>query len=57
MNSDFVSGHRDRLDIRVEIEVELISVMGLKLALFSCSGSELTWIFILFEIDLIPVRG
>ena len=30
-SSDFVSGHRNRLDIKVRIENDLISVMGSKL--------------------------
>ena len=38
----FVSGHRNRLDIRVVIEIDLISVMGSKLT-WLMYGSKLTW--------------
>ena len=31
INSVFVSGHRNRIDIRVGIEIDLISRMGSKL--------------------------
>ena len=36
INSVFVSGHRNRLDIRVGIEVDLISLMRPKLTWFWC---------------------
>ena len=36
INSALVSGHQNRLDIRVGIENDLISVMGSKLAWFLC---------------------
>ena len=39
----FVSGHRNRLDIRVGIKIDMISVMGSKLTWFICAGSKLTW--------------
>ena len=43
INSVFVSRHRNRLDIRVGIEIDLISVMGSKSSCFLCGGSSLTW--------------
>ena len=43
ISSVFVSGHRNRLDISVGIEIDLISVMGLRLPWFLCAGSKLTW--------------
>ena len=39
----FVSGHRNRLDIRVGIKIDLISVMRSKFTSFLCEGSKLTW--------------
>ena len=39
----FVSGHRNRLDIRVGIEIGLFSVMQSTLTWFLCAGSKLTW--------------
>ena len=39
---DFVSGHRNRPDIRVETEVDLIPVKGSKLSRFLCVGSKST---------------
>ena len=38
-----VSGHRNRLDFRVVIKIDLISVMGSKLTSFFCAGSKLIW--------------
>ena len=43
INWGFVAGHRNRLDIRVEIKINLISVMGSKLTWFLCAESRLTW--------------
>ena len=43
INWVFVSGHRNRLDIRVGIKIDFISVMVLKLNRFLCAGSKLTW--------------
>ena len=34
-------GHRNRLDVRVGTEIDLVSVMGSKLTWFSCTGSKL----------------
>ena len=45
INSIFVSGHRNRLDIKVGIEIDWISVMGSRLTWFLCAGSKLTWFF------------
>ena len=41
MNLVFASGHRNRLDTRVGIEIDLISVMGCKLTFFFVCGIEL----------------
>ena len=38
-----VSGHRNRHDIRVGIQIDIISVMGSNLTCFSWSGSKLIW--------------
>ena len=35
-----VSGHRNRLDTRLGIKIDLISVMGSKFALLLCAGSK-----------------
>ena len=40
----FVSWHRNRFDIKVGIETDLISVMGSKLTWFLCTASKLTWL-------------
>ena len=40
-NSILVLEYRNRLDIRVGIEIDLISVMGSKLSWFLCAGSKL----------------
>ena len=42
-------GDRDGHDIRVDIEIDLISVMGSNSSWFLCPGSN--------EIDLVLVRG
>ena len=42
INSVFVSGHRNRLHIRVGIGIDLISVMGSKLPWLFCAGSKVT---------------
>ena len=42
INCVLVSGHRNRLDIRVGIKIDLISVMRSKLTWFLCAGSNLT---------------
>ena len=39
----FVSGHRNRLDSRIGIEIDLISVMGSKINWFQRTGTKLTW--------------
>ena len=38
----FVSGHLNGFDFRVEIEIDLISVLRSKLIWFICGGSKLT---------------
>ena len=43
VNSVGVSRHRNRLDIRVGIEIDLVSVVESNLLCFSYSGSTLTW--------------
>ena len=43
ITSVFVSGHRNRRDIKVEIEIDLSSVMSSKLTKFLCARSKLTW--------------
>ena len=43
INTAFVSGHRNRLDIRMGIEIDLISVMGSKLTWFLCGWPKMTW--------------
>ena len=43
INWVFVSGHRNRLDIRVGVKIDFILVMGSKLTWFLCAGSKLTW--------------
>ena len=42
INSVLVSGHRNRRDIKVGIENDMISVMAYNLTWFLCSGSKLT---------------
>ena len=39
-----MSGHRNQPDIRVEIEIVLISAIGCQLTWFSCDGAKLTWL-------------
>ena len=39
-SSVFVWGHRSRLDIRVDVEIDLISGMESKLPWFLCAGSK-----------------
>ena len=43
INSAFLSAHRNRLDIRVGIRIELISVMVSDLTCFLCAGSNFAW--------------
>ena len=43
IDSVFVSGHRNRLEIRVGIESDLMSVMRSKITRFLCVASTLTW--------------
>ena len=43
MNLVFLSGHRNRLDIRVGIKIDVILVMGSKYILVFVGGSKLTW--------------
>ena len=38
-----MSGHRNRLDIRMGIKIDLISVVGSKFTWFLCAESKLTW--------------
>ena len=57
INSVFVSRHRNRLDIRVGIEIDLISVIGSKSSCFSCGGSSLTWFQFRYRIDLVFHEG
>ena len=45
IKSVFVSGHRNHFDIRVGIEIDLISMMGSKSTWFLCAGSKLTWLW------------
>ena len=49
----FVSENRNRLDIRVGIEIDLISAMGLTSTWFLCAGSKLTLFFVWGSIDLV----
>ena len=49
INSVFVPGHRNRLDIRMEIEIDLISVMGSKATCFLCDRSKLTWLLCVYR--------
>ena len=42
----FVSGHRNRLDIRVGIEIDLVLVWVSKLTSFLCGGSKLSFVFV-----------
>ena len=44
ITSVLVSGHRNRLDTRVGIEIDMISVMGAKSTRFMSAGSKLTWL-------------
>ena len=43
INWVIVSGHRNRLDIRVGIKIDLILAMGSKLPWFLCPGSKVIW--------------
>ena len=42
-----MSGHLNRLDVRVGIEIDMISVMG----------SKFTWVVFWIEIGVVPVWG
>ena len=44
INWVFVSGHRNRLDIRAKIEFDVISMMESKLTSLLYAGSRLTWL-------------
>ena len=55
MNSVFVSGHRNRVDVRVGIEIYMMSVMGSKLTCFLFAGLELIDFVCGIGIDLIFV--
>ena len=57
INWAFVSGHRNRLDVRLRIKSNLISAIGSKLNWFLCPGSKSTWFCVGIELDLVFVRG
>ena len=44
ITSVLVSGHRNRLDTRVGIEIDMTSVMGAKSAWFLSAGFQRTWL-------------
>ena len=56
INSVFVPGHRNRLDTRVGIKIDLIPAKGSKLT-WSCAGSKLTWFQCEHRLYLITVCG
>ena len=53
----FVSGHRNRLDSRVGIKIDLISMMELKFTWFLCAGSKLTCFSVGIDLDFFFVQG